>query len=192
MLGYMLAVLAAATAPTGQTAIDRMGDLATGACWQIESRTVAVPQPSDIDGLDALVEGYGLTPGLSPKAFERMGEGGGMANRATMGSTDVGEDTLVIAFGGQVPGCTVMLLTTAGNSSEYDLVEALATAGWKEVRPGMSQQRGFVGKRMLARRDESGQPYIANVLTIMKPGLDWRHGITIVKVPPHVKLPEGF
>ena len=196
MLAYLLPIatlfVSSGDAAQPSTATAEMGRLAADVCWRIESRTMDVPAGTDIDGLDAFIENIGLEPGIDGKMLDRLGPGSGLISRATMGSKSIGEDTLILAFGGQAPGCSVLLITPDSESREYALVDAFVQAGWREPRPGVAQQRGFIGKRMLVRRDDAGQPYLVNILTVMKPDSRWRHGITIVAIPPHVTLPEGF
>lgn len=196
MLSLILAAAAAAApAPASLTseAATHIAHLTTGPCYDIARSAIAMPAASDIPGRDAMVIAFGLEPGLPPKLLDRLGPGGSaLVSRATMGSKSIGEDALVLAFGGEIPGCSVALVTGSATSREYEIVAALVAAGWKELNSGVAQQRGFVGKRMVVKRDEAGKPYLVNILTIMQPGSEFRHVTTVVAIPPHVTLQAGF
>ena len=193
MFTLLLLAATAVAEPPKDEALDEFVRLASGPCYDLVQDKLELPAPSDIAARDRLVESFEIEPGISASAFPRLKpRESSLLDGSTVGSIELGDDALIVAFGGKAPGCSVAWLTPSGESHEYEIVEALTQVGWKEPRPGVAVQRGFVGKRMLLRRGEDGSPYLANVLTFMRPGSEMRHVVTLVRIPPHVKLPEGF
>lgn len=120
MLTLLIAATAAAAAPTparaGEVAAE-MARLTSGPCYDVARSAEVPPPPSDLAGRDALVAAFGLEPGLSAKLFDRLGPGGSaLVSRAIMGSKFIGDDALVLAFGGDLPGCSVGFISSSGES----------------------------------------------------------------------------
>ena len=175
------------------SALAELVRLTDGPCYDISRGEYDFIAAPDVAAKTRMVESFGLEFGIDRETHGRMTPGqASILNGTTMGTLALGHDSLVLVIGGRAPGCTTIWLSPSGESREYEIVEALIARGWREPRPGMATQRGSIGKRMLIRRDDEGQPHMLNVLTITETDSEMRHATVMVPIPPHVTLPEGF
>lgn len=189
-----LAAIALPCAAQARTVAEDVADVSTRVCYAMAAGKL--PQPANIEAEERLFLGLDLQQGLPNGALERMGEAGRMMiSRATLASRTNGKHHVVLAAGGAVPGCRV-LLVGEGSLADAALVEATAAAigsrafGWLAL-PAFTETRSGLERRLFIRFDESKQPYILNlmVLKIAQEGLQL---FTSVAKAPQSAVPPGL
>jgi len=185
-------------APTSDADLTRsIVELGGTGCYAIATGRIAMPAAGDPDAADKAkkaIEGMGLTFGLNNSMMDRLGNPGlTMTSQAIMGSKSFDQGDVVLAVGGNQPGCRVILLSEPGTNITDGVATQLAQRGWKPI-PSMTGMRGAVERRAFLRRDEKGSPYLMNLMTITSPAPDSKVRLftTTIRIPDNVQLPEGL
>ncbi|MGL5838429.1 MAG: hypothetical protein ACRCY3_08010 [Sphingorhabdus sp.] len=138
------------------------------------------------------LEDNGITSGLMDGTLNRLGRDGvGLISQSIIGQRAIGEDIVLVAVGGTMPGCRSILLSKAPATLSLDAANSLVSAGWKEA-PANNAAGAPVARRMFVKRGANGQPYLLNMFTGTFPQSDFQVMTTINPIPPGVQLPEGF
>jgi hypothetical protein len=192
---FLAAVLAVAAqsapaAPQAGGAADDVARISTDVCYRLATgeRSWAA---RDVNDEIAKVEATGLTYGAPGAVIDAMGPPGRMmVNRATMASHRNGEFDIVLANGGSMPGCRVMLAGDELPQTAGEVGAALVAAGWTAV-PEATETRGALERRLFIRFGPRNEPYIANLMVVSDASARLRLFTTVAKVPPNVRLPAG-
>ncbi|MEM7664773.1 MAG: hypothetical protein AAF250_02875 [Pseudomonadota bacterium] len=142
-----------------------------------------------------VIESFGLTYGVNREIYDRFGvQGSGILNRAVMGNRKAGADAIVLAVGGALPGCKVVLLSEdqEGLPDRIDASLATADPAWRELPFADSRPGSSVTKKSYFLRGEAGDPFILNLIMPTVPDSDIRLLATINRIPPDVEIPEGY
>lgn len=168
-------------------------DTANSACFSLENGGL-LPNSSVEDDQAAILK-LGMKYGVTGNILDRLGrESEGILNRSIMGRQTIGTDTVVLSIGGQFPGCKVILLRTSDEDISEEVVAEIETSepGWKEVPLARSRSGSSLQKRSFLARSPNGQAHLLNLITPPSLESEIRFLITISRVPPNVKIPEGF
>ncbi len=142
-----------------------------------------------------VIESFGLAYGVNREIYDRFGvQGSGILNRAVMGNRKAGEDAIVLAVGGALPGCKVILLSEdqEGLADRVDASLSAADPPWRELPFADSKPGSSVKKKSYFLRSEAGDSFILNLIMPTVPDSDIRLLATINRIPPHVEIPEGY
>lgn len=146
-------------------------------------------------GIDAdtqLLNEAGLMFGVAPGVVERMGlDGVGLISQSILGGHQVGDDYIVVAVGGRLPGCRTILLRKEPTETGESAAAKLAASGWTEV-PATNAPGSSLLRRLFVRRDTSGQPILLNLYAGTVPDSDIHLVSTVTLIPESVTLPDGF
>ncbi|WP_305096900.1 hypothetical protein [Croceibacterium aestuarii] len=196
------AIWGAATAATAEETseariADEITQLSSGTCFGIISGEIAMPALSAKNSLDESiekVESWGLSYGFSKEIAGKPGAPGlALVSRSTMGSKSLLDTDIVFAVGGSQPGCHVILLSEPSLSVTDSIARRLVEDGWRYIKE-MTARRGALERRAFIRRDSEGQDYLMNLMTVLSPvrGTKMRLFTTTAKIPPQVRIPEGY
>jgi hypothetical protein len=191
-----------ATAAMAETTIDapvadEFSRLSSKTCFGIVSGEIAMPTASAANGVDQStrkIEGFGLTYGFSNEIATKLGNPGlSLVARSTMGSKSFPQADIVFAVGGSQPGCRVIVLSEPDLALTDMVSNHLVKDGWTLITE-MTATRGAIERRAYIRRDGAGQAYLINLMTILSPapGSKMRLFTTTVKIPPNVRIPDGY
>lgn len=133
----------------------------------------------------------GLEVGLQKAAYDALGrDATGLISNSFIGQRASGDDVVVFAAGGRMPGCRTILLSKDPATNGDGTATALVASGWKEV--SASQRTPNVQRRIFLKVDGvGGQPWLINMFVGSVPGSQLRVMTTVNPVPPEVTLPEG-
>jgi hypothetical protein len=185
--------LAAEETATPAAIEQRFAEVSDRVCFRQATGEVSFGAAEDAD--TQLMNEVGVVLGLVPGVIERLGrEGIGLVAQSVLGSQQVGNDHIVLAVGGRIPGCRAILLRNeasevpeAGKSAAANL----AALGWTEVSATNPPGSGML-RRMFLRRGASGQPVLLNLYAGTVPDSDIFLVSTVTPVPEYVTLPDGF
>jgi hypothetical protein len=193
----LVSLSAAQAAPARPLSVaEDVADISSRACYGLTSGTIALPvasSPQTLDAVMSMIRGFGLTFGIDQAAMAGLGPAGqAMISRATMGSKANGDARIILAVGGAIPGCRVILVANPDPALTEAVAGALlAQPGWRAM-PRLTQSRDGVERRIFLRRDATGKPYLLNLMTVTNPASKLRLFTSIAAIPPGVALPEGF
>lgn len=158
-------------------------------CYRLMAGEIALGKGLALDN-QVLVDA-GLMVGLQSATVEALGrDATSLISQSFIGQRSSGDDVVLFAAGGQMPGCRTILLSKRAETNGDNAAAALTAKGWKEVsaapRAGSTMQR-----RMFLKADAAGQPYLINMFVGSIPGSDLRVMTTVNPVPPEVTLPES-
>jgi hypothetical protein len=184
-----VALLLAAPAETAPDSSAALADVTLTGCYQLMSGAIKLGG-SLVDDNKVLADA-GLEVGLQSSTVEALGRTGtGLISQSVIGQRRSGDDVVLFAAGGQMPGCRTILLSKRAETNGDGAAAALTAGGWKEIsatpRAGSPMQR-----RMFLKADAGGQPWLINMFVGAIPGSDLRVLTTVNPVPPEVTLPEG-
>lgn len=188
---FLVAEVPATDVPVS-SAVEDLALLTTEICFASSAGQIAFG--NDISADKETLQSIGFSSGIQKEMLSRFGSKyESILNRSTMGSKTNGDDAIVLAFGGQMPGCKSMLLSKSDEADLDNFSEAITAEkfGWFEP-PNSNATRGNVTKRMFLKRDGNGQPYLMNLMTFNFPDSDLKLMTTVNAVPSGVQLPEGF
>ncbi|HEU0135392.1 MAG TPA: hypothetical protein VFR28_11265 [Allosphingosinicella sp.] len=175
------------------SAAEDVADISNRACLAIATGRLSVPNPASAE-FEKAAAGLGLKAGIDRKSLDMFGPATSMISRAAMAHRTNGDSYIVFTTGGALPGCRVILLSEPSAGAMNSVAEALVrpvTGGWRAF-PEMTGTRGPVTKRVFLRRDESGRPYLLNLIGLNEPIGKVQLYTTVVAVPAGVALPKGF
>jgi hypothetical protein len=133
-----------------------------------------------------------IAAGLSQVTMDRLGRSAlGFVSQSVIGERRVGDDIIVLAVGGRMPGCRSILLSKSMDNQAAKVATILSFSNFREV-PASNQPGTAVNRRMFVRRGPDGTPYLINMFTGTLPQSDFRLMTTVNAVPPGVQLPQGF
>lgn len=141
------------------------------------------------------IRAQGFEYGISGDIYDRFGlQGSSVLNRAIMGHRQADEAVFVLAIGGALPGCKVILLTPEEGSLEDDVSAAFGTLEpeWRELPFAQSRPGSKVTMRRFIMRDDDHAPFLINLITTPIPDSQVRLLATLSPIPSHVQIPEGF
>lgn len=183
------AALAAAPAPS---LADDLADVSTRFCYKVAAGELRW-DPSDLNGERTLLERHGLTAGIPSGVLEGFGRmAAATFNRSVLGSRKNGGGHVLLAVGGQVPGCRVSIAGAPGVVTAAELAAALQKApyGWTAApelyRPGPIERHSFL------RRSADGTTMMLDLLVVTEPTGTFRAMTMVLRPPPGLKLPAGF
>lgn len=185
---------AAASAEAGNRSVaGDVVDLSTRICFGIASGAVAY-RPRDVGEEMAAIRALGLNYGIPSGIIDTLGQAGrNLVSRATIASRPNGDYQVILAAGGAMPGCHVLLAGRPDAALAEAVSEALADrqGGWTRV-PSMTDGRGPVERRSFIRRDSAGRPYLLDLFIAR--GTPTRLGLiaSVTLWPRSVALPRGY
>jgi len=107
--------------------------------------------PRDVNEEIALVEAAGLTYGVPGGVLDTLGPAGlASVNRATMASRSRGGFHVVLAVGGSIPGCRVMLAGDNRAGMAESVAASLEAHGWLDV-DAVATASATLERRLLVR-----------------------------------------
>lgn len=176
--------------PPVQSPAEDVAQLSTDVCYRLEAGELDWGA-QDIGEQMAQVEATGLTYGAPGAVIESMGGAGRtLVSRAVMASRANGDFNLVLAAGGSMPGCRVMLVGDELAGTADAVGSALVAAGWTAL-PDATATRGPLERRLFIRFGPHDEPYIANLMVVHDSSARLRLFTAVAKVPPNVRLPDG-
>jgi len=194
------AILAAAVAaqpvglpalPAARSAAEDVAQVSTDVCYRLATGELRW-SASNVSEQIAQVEAADLEYGAWGEVIDSLGGAGRMmVNRATMASRSNGDFHLVLANGGSMAGCRVMLAGDELPGTADEVGAALVKAGWTFL-PETTETRGALERRLFIRFGPNDEPYIANLMVVSDPSARLRLFTTVAKVPPNVRLPAGL
>lgn len=180
-------------AESEQTSIEAFATLTNSSCLSLATGRATIG--SSVEDDLSTVESFGFVYGINGPLYERFGQQGqGVLNRAIMGHQSVGSDDIVLAVGGALPGCKVIFLSDDTEGLADPVADAFTQAeeSWKELPFAETRPGSTVQKRSFLHRDASGEPFLLNLIYPFVPDSDIRIVATVSRVPPTVRIPEGF
>jgi hypothetical protein len=198
IVAFLAAALAAAAQPAPMPALsparavaEDVAQVSTDVCYRLATGELRWA-PRNVNEEIAQVEAAGLEYGAPGTVIDAMGGAGRiMVNRATMASRTNGDFHIVLANGGSMPGCRVMLAGDELPGTADAVGSALVAAGWTAL-PEMTDTRGALERRLFIRFGPRNEPYIANLMVVSDPSARLRLYTQVAKVPPNVRLPAGI
>lgn len=107
--------------------------------------------PRNVNEEIALVEAAGLTYGVPGGVLDSLGSvGQASVNRATMASRSRGGFHVILAVGGSIPGCRVMLAGNNRAGMTTAIAASLKAQGWADVE-GVATTSATYERRLLVR-----------------------------------------
>ena len=181
-----IAPLAAQTPAPSSGAI--LAETTLRGCYRLMAGEIALGRGLTEDN-QALTDA-GLDVGLQNATMEALGRDAlGLVSQSYIGQRASGEDVVLFAAGGRMPGCRTILLSPDAATNGDAAAAALVAAGWGEV--SASQQTTAVQRRIFLKADASGQPWLINMFVGALPGSQLRVLTTVNPVPPEVTQPKG-
>lgn len=193
MSGTLALWLAAAVAAQGAVPAPDSGaalaETTLKGCYRLMSGEIALGKGLAQDN-QVLVDA-GLDVGLQKATYDALGrDGTGLISNSFIGQRTTGDDVLVFAAGGQMPGCRTILLSKHAETNGDGAAAALSASGWKEV--SATQRTANVQRRIFLKvNGTGGQPWLINMFVGAIPGSELRVMTTVNPVPPEITLPEG-
>lgn len=169
-------------------------EVATTACLSVANGSTNFAN-STPEQDEASIGSFGLEYGIDGEILDRFGTvGSGILNRAIMGNIPVQGDAVVLAIGGAMPGCKVILLSTTAESPQDAVASLLAAAqpSWRELPFNRSRAGTAVTMRRFIYRDLSGRPFLLNLIIAPVPDSQIKLVATVNAIPDNVAIPEGF
>ncbi len=193
MSGTLALWLAAAVAAQGAVPAPDSGaalaETTLSGCYRLMSGEIQLGKGL-VEDNQVLVDA-GLEVGLQSATVEALGrDATGLISQSFIGQRSSGDDVVLFAAGGQMPGCRTILLSKRAETNGDGAAAALSASGWKEV--SASQRTPNIQRRIFLKLDGAGgQPWLINMFVGAIPGSDLRVMTTVNPVPPEVTLPEG-
>ena len=182
-------VLAAAVSSASPGA-SALSEVISQVCQRFAAGDLAFGQ--SLEGDARLLADVKIASGLQNETLERLGrEGVGLIAQSLIGERAAGSDTVVLAVGGQVPGCRSILLSKETGPLADQAASALVAAGWREA-PASNAPGAPLLRRMFVKRDAKGDAFLVNLFAGSLPQSDFRLMTTVNRVPSGVELPKGF
>ncbi len=165
-------------------------DVTMKLCYGIASGEVQFD--GSVIGDAKVLSSRNVAAGLRNGTMDRLGRQSlGLISQSVIGERLSGEDTVVIAVGGTMPGCRTILLSKVVDGHDATIAKMLVADGWKEV-PASNAPNAAVNRRMFTRRDAKAQAYLINMFAGTLAQSDFRIMTTVNPIPISVQLPEGF
>jgi hypothetical protein len=184
------AALVAAPAPS---LADDVAEVSTRFCYKVAAGELRW-DPSDLQAEKALLESYGLTPGIPAGILHKFGRmTAATFNQSVLGSRKNGDSHVLLAAGGQMPGCRVTIAGAPGVVTAAQLAEALQKAphGWTAV-PELFRPGGPIERHSFLRRSAAGTTMMLDLLVVTEPSGSFRAMTMVLRPPAGLKLPAGF
>jgi hypothetical protein len=190
-LALLLATAAAApAAPTMPSSAAELVDATVDICLPVAKEELKLGASVEQD--EKALKLRKMSFGLGSATMGKLGRSGiGLISRSLIGERVVGDDVIVLAVGGAMPGCRSILVSKVSDGHDAKVAELLLMSGWKEA-PATNASGAAIIRRMFVRRDGKGQPYLINMMTGTLPASDIRVITTVNPIPPGVQLPQGF
>lgn len=183
----------ASAAPSAPGLAEDLADVATRVCYKIVAGSLRW-DPAKLDEERALFGSLGLKQGIPSGVIDSFGPGvAGTFNRAVLGSRSRGPSHVLLAAGGQVPGCRVTVAGAPGVVTTLDAIAALQDAphGWTPA-PHLSRKAGPIERHSFVRRAGNGAVVLLDLLVALPQEGNFRMMAMVTPLPPGLKLPEGF
>lgn len=176
--------------PAPAVSEQRFAEVANSLCFKQVTGAISFGVGITADTL--LMNEAGLMFGVPAGTVERMGSTGvGLISQAILGGQQLEDDVVVVAVGGQIPGCRTILVSKNASGTGENAAAMLAASGWTEV-PAANTPDAVLRRRMFVRRDAAGQPFLLSLYAGKMPDNDMQLVSTMWFVPENVSLPEGF
>lgn len=188
-----LSVARADAAPSGLTVAEDIVDVSARVCFPVATGALSFT-PIDVSAEMRTIAALGLSYGIPSPVIDSLGQAGQtLVSRATIASRPNGDYHVLLAIGGALPGCRVMLAGAIDPSIPDAVAQALVApdGGWTAL-PG-NRVSGFATRRSFVRRGPNGRAYLLDLIAIDNPAGTLRIVAMIGDVPPDgVPLPPGF
>lgn len=184
---------AALAAPPAPSLAEDFADVSTRFCYKVASGELRW-DPSDLDAEKTLFGRHGLTAGIPPGVLDTFGRvAAATFNRSVLGSRKNGASHVLLAVGGQVPGCRVTIAGAPGVVTAAQLAAALQKAphGWTAA-PELFRPGGPIERHSFLRRAEDGTTMMLDLLVVTEPSGSFRAMAMVLRPAPGLKLPAGF
>lgn len=182
---------AAAAGPKGLA--EDVAEIATRVCVGIESGRLGW-NPADPAAEEALFRSVGLKSGIPSGTLDGFGRfAASTFNRSALAHRANGASHVLVAIGGQMPGCRVSVAGVPGVISGPEVARALQhqAYGWTPV-PELGRNTGAIERLTFVRRAEGAGPLLLDVLVVNDPRGSFRLMAIVMRPPAGTKLPAGF
>ncbi|MHA6317014.1 hypothetical protein ACXYN8_05050 [Altererythrobacter sp. CAU 1778] len=142
-----------------------------------------------------LIEAQDFQYGIGSEVHDRFGlQGSGILNRAVMGNRVAEESVFVLAIGGALPGCKVILLSPEERDFADETSAALSALHpvWRELPFAQTRPGSDVKMRRFIMRHDDNKPYLINLIATPIPDSQVRLLATLSPIPAQVQIPEGY
>jgi hypothetical protein len=188
LLALATAPLAAQTPTPAPTSGAILAETTLRGCYRLMAGEIALGRGLTED--NQVLTDAGLEVGLKNATLDALGRDSmSLISQSFIGQRVSGEDVILFAAGGRMPGCRTILLSQDAATNGDGAAAVLIAAGWGEVTA--SQQTTAVQRRMFLKADAAGQPWLINMFVGSLPGSQLRVLTTVNPVPPEVKLPNS-
>lgn len=141
----------------------------------------------------------GFEYGIDGELFDRFGpRDTALISRSVMGHrvADDRQDgaAFVLAIGGAMPGCKVILLTSEDHVSSDDVAVALneLEPAWRQLPFANTRPGSSVSMRRFIMRDADDKPFLINLIANPAPDSEVRMLATLSPIPANVRIPDGY
>jgi len=190
VLAVLLATIGPPSVTTQTSPAADLVDVTMGVCYGLAAGEIKLGGSLDED--NKALETRRIASGVKQVTMDRLGRQGlGFISQSIIGERASGEDLVVLAVGGRMPGCRSILLSKTVDGHDAKAAKLLVAAGWKEA-PASNAPGAAVNRRMFIRRDAKGQPFLVNMFTGALAQSEFRVMTTVNAIPPGVELPQGF
>jgi hypothetical protein len=196
-LSLVLAVQAASGVPVERTAAQNSAAAAVAAftdgCLAEASGVLTLGPDQAPDRHAAFFTAAQMREGTPADVLAALGTSGfGIVENASAGHRLIGDDRVVMAIGGDLPTCRVVIASPARELDDgVEISEAVLASGrWRlaQVLPN----NGAIKQRMFAHRAADGRIYLLFAATGTLPGSTVRTLLAISPVPPGFQPPAGL
>lgn len=183
----------AVAAPAPRTLAEDVADIVTRVCVGVESGRLRW-NPADLAAEASLFKSLGLTPGIPGGVLDGFGRNAAATfNRSVLASRPNGASHVLLAVGGQVPGCRVSVAGAPGVISASEAAGALQQKpyGWTPA-PELGRTTAAIDRLSFVRRDERAGTLLLDLLVVKETEGSFRLMAVVMRPPAGLKLPEAF
>jgi hypothetical protein len=182
---------AANAAPPAPSLADDAADVAARFCYDVARGSLRW-DPAKLDEERALLGRYGITAGIPTGLIDTFSPmAASTFNRSMLGSRASTGGHVLLAVGGQVPGCRVSIAAPPGAVTAAALKASIGRHGWTAA-PALFRAGPPIERHSFLRRTDNGAVMLLDLLFVTEPSGNFRAMATVMPPPAGLKLPEGF
>jgi hypothetical protein len=191
----VLALLSAPApaAPAQRSLGEDVADVATRVCYKVVSGALRW-NPASLAEEEALLKSLDLRSGLPPGTIDNFGRNlAATFNQSILASRPNGASHVLLAIGGRMPGCRVVVSGRPGAVAAADVIAALKRPpyGWTPA-PALGRSGGPIVRHSFVRRAENGATLLLDLLVVTEASGTFRLMAMVLPPPPGATLPPGF
>lgn len=196
---FLIAALAAAPAQAAaapaaaRTLAEDVADIATRVCAPVESGRLRW-DPADLAAEEKLFRSLGLTSGIPAGVLDGFGSNAASTfNQSVLASRPNGASHVLLAVGGQTPGCRVSVSGAPGVVTAQQVAAALEqdAYGWTPA-PELGRKAGAVERTAFVRKTGDGRTLLLDLVFVTVDEGSFRLMAMVMHPPRGLKLPPGF